>query len=278
MCAQQCVHGALMRLLKNVDKRLAGALLLLHIATPRSLYAQAATTYKCGSDASSTIATDRPQITNTSVVVPCGSLQFENGFEETTTSGQHGYDLPETSIRLGVAHKTELRIAVPDLYFPSPTGAGDMVIGLKQQLGPAHGFDVSLIASLSLPTGANAISSHGYDPSLQLPWSRSLSKTWTAAGQFALLDPTSSHRHDVTGQASVYFDDQLTAPWDAYLEYSGSFPERGGPQHILDFGTAYKLSTHQQLDFHCGFGLSSAAPSLLVGIGYSVRLQAFHRS
>src|SRR5580700_454391 len=34
----------------------------------------------CGANASSTISTDRPQITNASTVVPCGSLQFENGF------------------------------------------------------------------------------------------------------------------------------------------------------------------------------------------------------
>jgi hypothetical protein len=35
---------------------------------------------RCGADAQSTIATDRPQVTNSSIVVPCGSLQFENGF------------------------------------------------------------------------------------------------------------------------------------------------------------------------------------------------------
>jgi hypothetical protein len=38
---------------------------------------------KCGSDAQSTISTDRPQITASSIVVPCGSLQFENGFAVT---------------------------------------------------------------------------------------------------------------------------------------------------------------------------------------------------
>jgi hypothetical protein len=71
----------------------------------------------------------------------------------------------------------------------------------------------------------------------------------------------------------VYFDRQLTAPWDAYVEYSGDFPLRGGPQHAIDFGTAYKLSPHQQFDFHFGFGLSAAAPDYTIGVGYSVRFQ-----
>jgi hypothetical protein len=140
-----------------------------------------------------------------------------------------------------------------------------------------RGFDVSLIPSMSLPTGASLISSHGYDAALQLPWSRSLSKNWTAAGQSAVMWPTESGRHNLTGQASAYFDRQLTAPWDAYVEYSGEFPRRGGPQHILDFGAAYKLSPHQQLDVHCGFGLSAAAPGHSIGVGYSFRLQAFRR-
>jgi hypothetical protein len=130
---------------------------------------------------------------------------------------------------------------------------------------------------VSLPTGANLISSHGYDPTVQLPWSRSLEKNWTVAGMFSLMWPTEGPRRNLTGQSSVYFDRQLTPPWDAYVEYSGAFPQRGGPQHIIDFGTAYKPSPHQQLDFHWNLGLSSTAPDYSIGFGYSVRFQAIRR-
>jgi hypothetical protein len=135
------------------------------------------------------------------------------------------------------------------------------------------GFDVSLIPSLSIPTGAKGITSGGYDPSIQLPWSRCLSKNWTAAGMFAAAWPTHSAGRNLTGQFDVYFDCQLTAPWDAYVEYSGDFPERGTPQHAIDFGTAYKPSPHQQIDFHWSFGLSAAAPNYALGLGYSFRFQ-----
>jgi hypothetical protein len=235
----------------------------------------------CGADAQTPIATDRPQITNSSVVVPCGSLQFENGFLVTTPKGgQRSFDLSETSVRFGIAGKTELRLAVPDYFYNDDTapgytnGFGDLILGFKQQFGPTRGFDVSLIPSVSLPTGANSISSHGYDPALQLPWSRSFAKNWTVAGMFSLLWPTEAARRNLTGQSSVYFDRQLTQPWDAYIEYSGAFPQRSGPQHVIDFGTAYKLSLHQQLDFHWSFALSGAAPDRSIGLGYSVRFQA----
>jgi hypothetical protein len=90
--------------------------------------------------------------------------------------------------------------------------------------------------------------------------------------------PTNYGRNNnsaATGQSSVFFDRQLTKPWDAYVEYSGSFPQRGGPQNVIDFGTAYKITPHQQLDFHCNLGLSAATADHSIGIGYSVRFQVF---
>jgi hypothetical protein len=237
-------------------------------------------TWRCGANAQDTIATDRPQVTSSSIVVPCGSMQFENGFQETSNAGQRSHDFPETAVRFGIARKTELRLTTPNYFQNDDTasgfvnGFGDLSLGFKQQLGPIHGFNVSLIPSVSLPTGADAISSHGYDPTVQLPWSHSLVKNWTVAGMFSLMWPTQGAQRNLTGQASMFFDRQLTAPWDAYVEYSGSFPERGGPQNLIDFGTAYKISPHQQIDFHCGFGLSAAVPDHMIGFGYSVRFQA----
>jgi hypothetical protein len=234
----------------------------------------------CGANAQSPIATDRPQITSSSVVVPCGSLQFENGFLETSSGGQRSFDFPETSVRFGIASKTELRFGIPDYFHNDDTasgsanGFGDLSLGFKQELGPTRGgFDISLIPSVSLPTGATLLSNHGYDPTVQLPWSRSLTKNWTAAGMFSVMWPTAGSRRNLTGQSSVYFDRQLMQPWDAYVEYSGAFPQRGGPQNMINFGTTYKISPHQQLDFHWSFGLSAATPAHSIGVGYSVRFQ-----
>jgi hypothetical protein len=253
--------------------RHARALLFFVMAEIFVVQAKAQT---CGANVQSPLATDRPQITSSSVVVPCGSLQFENGFQETSNGGHQSFDLPETSVRFGIARKTELRFAAPNYFLNDDTasGFGDLSLGFKQQLGPTWGrFNVSLIPSGSLPAGANVLSSHGYDPTVQLPWSRSLSKNWTAAGMFSLMWPTAAGRRNLTGQSSMYFDRQFMPLWDVYVEYSGVFPQRGGPQHMFDFGIAYKPSPHQQLDFHCSFGLSAEAPDHSIGVGYSVRFQ-----
>jgi len=207
-------------------------------------------------------------------VVPNGALQVENGIQLATAGGQR-FDGPESLVVFGLTDATELRFTVPDYNFASfASGFGDLALGVKQQIEHIpSGFDASLILSLSFPTGAPAESSHGYDPSLQLPWSQKLSENWTAAGMLSLYWPTQSGVRNLTGESTFLFDRQLTGPWDAFVEYAGDFPERGGPRHLLHFGTSYKLGLNQQLDLHVGVGLSRAAVDHFIGVGYSLRFQ-----
>jgi Putative MetA-pathway of phenol degradation len=229
------------------------------------------------SQSASPISTDRPAVTDSSVVVPAGTIQVENGFADTVSQGQRTLDGPETLVRIGVASKTELRLVAPDYFGPQGMGSGfgDLGVGVKQQLGPVYGFDVSVVLTLSLPTGARGISSHGYDPSVQLPWSRSLSPNWTVAGMLSVYAPTEAGSRRVTGETAFLVDRQLTKTCDAFVEYVGDFPEEGGPRHLLHFGGALKLTPNQQIDMHVGVGLSSAAVDHLIGVGYSFRFAAF---
>jgi hypothetical protein len=207
---------------------------------------------------------------------------MENGFLETGSQGQSVLDGPESLVRFGIANRTELRFTVPD-YFHNlntvdGTGFGDFAVGVKEQLGPTPGgFDVSVIGFLSFPTGANTVSSGGYDPGLQVPWSRALSANWTAAGMFSVYWPTQGRERNLTGEFTFLLDRQLMKPWDAFIEYAGDFPEVGGPRHLLHFGTGLKINRQQQIDFHVGVGLSSATVDHIIGIGYSFRFQATRR-
>lgn len=132
------------------------------------------------------------------------------------------------------------------------------------------GFDLSAIVFVSFPTGASGVSRGGYDPGLQLPWSYKVSAKWTAGGQVAFYWPTLAQQHNFTGETAFFLDRQFGKPWDAFMEYAGDFPDRGGSRQVLHFGTAYKLTPHQQIDFHVAVGISGAAAKNYIGIGYSV--------
>ena len=69
------------------------------------------------------IVTERPDITESKIVAPKGSLQFENGLTRTTDHGQTALDLPETLAWFGVSDRTELRIVVPNYLDGLPVRA-----------------------------------------------------------------------------------------------------------------------------------------------------------
>ena len=68
------------------------------------------------------IATDRPDVTNSSLVVPLESLQAENGMDWTVGHGSNVLDGTNTRLRLGVAHCTGFLIDIPN-YFGSLNGS-----------------------------------------------------------------------------------------------------------------------------------------------------------
>jgi hypothetical protein len=230
---------------------------------------------QAGADSEVTISTDRPSVAEYSPVVPRGAVQIESGSQATDNAGQWTLDLPEALVRYGLLEGTELRLALPNYFRHLPvgdstaSGFGDLGLGVKQQLRPFAGFNLSLIPSLTLPTGARGISSGGYDPGLQLPWSRALSSDWTVAGQLAAYWPTEDGRRNYTSEITALVDWQLSVPWDAFIEYAADIPQRGGSRQLLHAGTAYKLAPHHQIDFHAAVGLTSAAPRSFLGVGYS---------
>src|ERR1700736_4766526 len=69
------------------------------------------------------IATDRPDVTNSSIVVPTGSLQSENGVNISARDGGRTIDGTNTRWRLGVAPCLELLVDVPT-YFASIRAPG----------------------------------------------------------------------------------------------------------------------------------------------------------
>src|SRR5205807_430638 len=61
----------------------------------------------------SEIATDRPDVTNSSLVVPAGSIQSENGINTSRQSAGAAFDGSNSRLRFGVAPCLELLVDIP---------------------------------------------------------------------------------------------------------------------------------------------------------------------
>src|SRR6202166_3327349 len=153
-------------------------------------------------NSASEISTDRPDVTNSSRVVPYGSLQIENGVDWTVRQGSDVISGTETRLRLGVAQCTEVLADVPTYFYSlngrASSGFSDLVVSIKRELPVPFGFHFSAARRFGLPTGASKISSHGYDPYIQFPWSQRLSDDWSLEGMFTVTWFTSQHTSNPT--------------------------------------------------------------------------------
>jgi len=224
------------------------------------------------------IVTDRPDVTEAAVVVPKGSVQIENGFTWSLDHGSNSVDLSESLVRVGIASCTELRIGLPNYFanlarHASSSGFQDVSFGIKEQLGPLPGnIDLAVIIASSFPTGHRGLSSGGIDPFVKLPWSKELPRGWSIGGMQSLFWSPEDRKRNITSEATIYLERQLTKPWDVFAEYAGDYTQRGGSRQLAHFGTAYKIAATHQLDFHFGYGLSHATPNHFFAVGYSFRL------
>src|ERR1700722_18928090 len=62
------------------------------------------------------IATDRPDVTNSSIVVPTGSLQNENGVNVSARDGRQSVDGTNSRWRLGIAPCLEVLVDLPTYF------------------------------------------------------------------------------------------------------------------------------------------------------------------
>jgi hypothetical protein len=191
------------------------------------------------------IATDRPDITNSSLVVPLGSLQAENGLDWTVRDGSNALEATNTRMRFGIAHCTEFLMDVPS-YFGAlngsqPSGFADLVVSLKRQLPVPFGFDLSATGGVAFPTGATKISGRGYQPYLQFPWSHDLAPRWELAGMFTLFWSPDESSQNLVFQPTMSLDRGLGPSADVFVEYVGDYDHQP-PAHLLDGGGAWRFT------------------------------------
>ncbi len=224
---------------------------------------------------SDAIVTDRPDITNSSLVVPLGSLQAENGVDWMSRHGSNSIDATNTRLRAGVAHCTEFLIDIPSysgvLNGSEPSGFSDVVASFKRQLPMPLGFDLSATAGLGFPSGDARIAGHGYQPYIQFPWSHEIADGWGVEGMFTVTWFPSESRRNPTFEPTFAIEKEIENRVGLFAEYVGDYDHQR-PSQLLDGGATWRITRTQQLDFHAGVGLNSATVGNYFGIGYSIRL------
>jgi hypothetical protein len=239
------------------------------------------------------LVTDRPDRTESSVVVPAGTVQLEAGWARTEDreAGAEAVltEVPATLVRIGMHPRWELRIGWAGLVSEvvrtagasrsEVDGTGDGELGAKIHLLPEAGWrpEMALLVATTLPIGDDKLSGDAFDPSLRLSCAHTLSDrvglgynlgiAWSTEG----VAPERHRLSDLLYTVAVGFE--LSERWGAFTELFGEVAGSGAtsPRHSVDGGVTYLLRPRVQLDLAAGLGLSEAAADWFVGAGLSIR-------
>ncbi|MEE8348129.1 MAG: transporter, partial [Acidobacteriota bacterium] len=187
------------------------------------------------------LVTDRPDQTESSIVVPPGYFQLETGWGVTRNGEKNNHQFPTTLLRIGMIPSVELRIGFDgDLWesdTPSPQQREEGELGAKFNLWQEEGWipETGLLFSVSVPRRA--------DPALRLALSHDLSDRISIAYNLGAAWESEPDGDSDMDRLSVF---QYTATLGvglngrtgAFLEVFGDLPlsAEGGPEHLLDGG------------------------------------------
>jgi Putative MetA-pathway of phenol degradation len=227
----------------------------------------------------SQIATDRPDVTNSSLVLPQGSFQNENGVNFTQRDGGHEFDGTNSRLRLGIAPCLEILVDLPTYFAavngPLNSGSTNVTPAIKWQISPIPGkIDLSATFGAGLPTGTKSIAGPGVQPYVQFPWSLELGGGWGISGMFTNFFAPADPANKVSTETTFALERELTERTFLFIEYVGDYHIHGGPGYLLNSGGGYRFTPTQQIDFHIGVGLNDNAPTYIFGIGYSFRVDS----
>jgi hypothetical protein len=101
-------------------------------------------------------------VTNSSLVLPQGSFQSENGINFSHHDGGHEFDGTNSRLRSGVAPCFEVLVDLPTYFAPINgslnSGFTNTTPAVKWQISPVPGIiDLSATIGVGLPTGTKTI-------------------------------------------------------------------------------------------------------------------------
>lgn len=241
------------------------------------------------------LVTDRPDQTESALVVPAGTLQVELGglltVDDSAGERLEIVEGPGTLVRWGLSSRWELRLAWSgeiDAELRQAggrerfSGTGDPELGAKVELAALDRgapLDLALLAHVTLPAGDAEVGAPRADPSVRLLGAHELGERiglgWNAGYETASFEDAAGRVHTLgrfVYTAALGFD--LAPRWGAFVELFGDLPasDPAPAAHSLDGGLTFAVAPRFQLDLAAGVGLDDDAPDRFVGVGLSFRV------
>ena len=222
------------------------------------------------------LITDRPDFTESAIVVPYRSIQVESGFEYSEKQNAHSMTSPNALLRIGIHPIIELRFGAPGWSWLSTDGNrshfNDMSLETKIQLGRRDSSQpLAIILFATFPTGTSTVSSGKNDFGVRLSWADDLSENSSIGINLGGASIGAEEDRLLTILCSASYGHTLNDRITCFIESYTELTQHSTWAPVVDGGLTFSIAPLYQLDLYAGTGLNNAAPNLIIGVGFCSR-------
>ena len=224
-------------------------------------------------DAQPAIASDRPGLGTGAFVLEAGTTHLESGVELAIDGGRQ-FSAGQIVVRWGLPF-AELQALVNSFVIsrsPDQAAEGfeDLGLGLKIPLVAREDdrLRISVLASLSLPTGSRFLTNDEAVPAAALLVDRAVSERWSVSTTLGYTAGPGEEPDAVS--VTLTPGASIPGPFnlDAFVGYAGFF-SAGPDRHVVEGGLMFGATSDLQLDANWGIDIDTG--DYFVGIGFARR-------
>lgn len=240
------------------------------------------TFFNCVTAQPDPIDTDRPDQTESVLLVPRKWLQVEAGFNiQKNNNNENEFLIPTLLTKYGLSKRFELRLITTikkNSYLLIPTGTvyetGMDVTEIGAKISLFEEKNLLPKTSFIFHVGIPAFTSAKFKPDKAAPNFR-FTMQHTLSSNTALAYNAGCEWDGFTNDPAYIYTlalgINLASKWYSYIEGFGSFKKQLSPEHNIDGGLAYFISNDLKIDISTGFGLTRTAPKWYISLGASIR-------
>jgi len=230
------------------------------------------------------IDTDRPDQTESAVLVPKKWVQFEFGIsQQDNKPGDHEFQHPTLLSKYGISKRIEFRLITTlstNIFYngqqvkQKESGLAPVELGAKISLWEEKKWlpKTSFIFHFAIPKLASKkFRADKLAPNFRFTMQNSI--TDNMAIGYNLGAEWDGYSNKATWIYTFAPGFNIGKKWYGYIEAFGFVSKENEPEHSLDGGIAYYITPDFKLDLSSGFGISNAAPDWYIALGWSVRFK-----
>lgn len=234
------------------------------------------------------LVTDRPDQTESSLIVPVNSLQIETGFSyEKDKFKEDGFDienenliLASTLFRYGINDMFEFRFS--GNYVITKTKVGGVETELQGLENFTLGTKISLwkdrdvvthlavIVQATLPFGNRELRPDKFEPAVKLTASQDFVNNFSVGINLGFENDSGINKNAYTYTAVLGYE--VNDKIGTYLEFYGFGIDEFLPVHHIDGGVTYLHKQNIQIDLSVGSRIFSEEKYWFGSLGFSIRL------